>query len=398
MSSVVKTGSVFVLSFTRRLGKVLILVFALSLFIPAAGLSHEDTVSHLDPEMLSGWLTWIHLTIQWVHLVAFALWLGLTAGVLLLGVKPRLDHLLYSAWILFLIMLATGTYNMEWSAGIPETPTLLLLPVLKRVPYGITYTIILNIKLGLYALTVIMTLVLTGLYLHGQVDKGKLQRIFLFAGTLLGVLITLTTALVLLLHEAADLWPTALHSMGGVLGPEGPRGRITVELGNPPPNDFRLLANPAVWIDISVRWIHLLGFGLWVGGSAIALVFGQVSPRRFLWYSWTILIIQICSGIASIGHWTPFYLPPYVWNLDALSHVNFGRTYTLFMAVKHLLVILTFSLLMDMTVRYRRVRNTGKTDQFNLQPFVFVYLFLGLVIGYLMIIMLLLHEGVDHAL
>lgn len=108
--------------------------------------------------------------------------------------------------------------------------------------------------------------------------------------------------------------------------------------------------------------------------------------------------MQVLSGIASMGRWTPFFLPPYVWHLTALSHVNFGKTTTLFMAVKHLLVIWTLSLMMGMSIRYRRVRKEGKTHQFNLQPFVFVNLFLGLVIGYLMIIMLLLHEGVDHAL
>lgn len=143
----------------RILGKVLVLVFALSLFIPAAGLSHEDTVRHVDPEMLSGWLTWIHLTIQWIHLIAFALWLGLTAGVL----------------------------------------------------------------------------------------------------------ITLMTSLVLLFHEVADLWPTTLHSMGGILEPEGAQSQMTVRQAFPPPNDFRHLANPAVWLDAGVRWVHLLGFGLWVG-------------------------------------------------------------------------------------------------------------------------------------
>jgi S-disulfanyl-L-cysteine oxidoreductase SoxD len=63
--------------------------------------AHGDSIQ-ADPELLTGWLTWVHLLLQWVHLVAFALWLGLTAGVLLLDVRLSLNELLHSFWILFL--------------------------------------------------------------------------------------------------------------------------------------------------------------------------------------------------------------------------------------------------------------------------------------------------------
>ncbi|MEK7342049.1 MAG: hypothetical protein AABZ69_07510, partial [Candidatus Binatota bacterium] len=135
-----------------------------------------------------------------------------------------------------------------------------------------------------------------------------------------------------------------------------------------------------------------------LGGIGVALVFGRVSPRRFLMYSWIVLITQGLSGIASMDRWTPFYLPPYVWNLSNLSQVRFGRSYTLFMAIKHVLVVAVISLMVFATIRYRRVSSTGETDQFSLRPFVVLNLLLGLAIGYIVIIILLLHEGVDHAL
>lgn len=99
----------------------------------SSAIGHEIP-GHDDPVLLSGWLTWLHLTVQWTHLTVFALWFGLTAGTLVLGVKPSLDQLLYSSWILLLIILATGNYNMEYSAGIPETPSLLMLPLLEKNP------------------------------------------------------------------------------------------------------------------------------------------------------------------------------------------------------------------------------------------------------------------------
>src|SRR3989304_6243270 len=91
----------------KGLFKILLFAGALTLLVSSDALGH-DVAEHLDPELLTGWRTWLHLTIQWAHLVAFALWLGLTAGTLMLGIKARLDELLYCSWILFLVLLASG--------------------------------------------------------------------------------------------------------------------------------------------------------------------------------------------------------------------------------------------------------------------------------------------------
>lgn len=352
----------------------------------------------VDPELLVGWRTWLHLTIQWIHLVGLGLWFSFTAAPLLLGLNPPLSHLLYSSWALFLLLLATGNYNMEHSAGIPVMPSLLNLPLTGQIPYGVPYTVILGIKIGLFFITVLFTGVITFLHAWQRFGEALLRRYFLIVGSALGILIAFIASVVLVFHEAADLWPTALHSMGGVLGPEGTLG-VTAETSQvPPPNDFWLLTSPQVWADIGVRWLHLLGFGLWVGGTVSALSFGKVTPGRFLVFTWTALAIQLVSGVASMDRWTPFYLTPYIWNLDPLSHLRFGRTYTVFMAAKQMLVLAVLAVTGTMTARFRQARVQGEERKLPMQPFLVVSLLLGLAIAYVMIMVLLIHEGVDHVL
>lgn len=378
----------------RKIRKISIPLFLASLFCPAISVLAHEIPQNVDPELLTGWLTWLHLTIQWTHLTAFALWFGLTAGTLLVGAKPSLDRLLYSAWILVLVILATGNYNMEYSAGIPETPSLLLLPLLEKIPYGVTYTIILAVKLGLYVLAVLITLVITLLHLWTKSDKSFLSKAFLVSQSVLVVLIALATATVLFYHEVADLWPTPIHSLGGVVGPVGPQIQVGLNENTPPPNDFRLLTTSAAWIDISVRWIHLLGFGLWVGSSAATLLFSPISSSRFLSISWAAFFLQFVSGISNMKRWTPFDVPPYFWNLNHLSDIRFGRSYALFMAAKHALVLVGIVLMTIWTIRYR----SSSRRNLAVHSLAGVTLCLGLVIGYIMMIILLLHEGVDHAL
>ena len=378
--------------------KISIALFIPALFCPITSVLAHEAPQHVDPELLSGWLTWLHLTIQWTHLTVFALWFGLTTGTLLVGAKPSLDQILYSAWILVLVILATGNYNMEYSAGIPEAPSLLLLPLLEKIPYGVTYTIVLAVKLGFYVLAVLITLVVTVLHLCTRLNKSALRKTFLVSQSVLVVLIALATASVLYYHEVADLWPTPVHSLGGVVGPEGPRVQVAPNENTAPPNDFRLLASGSAWLDISARFFHLLGFGLLLGGSAAVLVFGPVPTARFLSISWAAIFLQILSGIANMKRWTPFDVPPYFWNLNYLAHIRFGRSYTLFMAAKHVLVSLIAVLLIAWTFRYFRPRRNDEPVELPIRFLTEATFALSLVIGFIMIIILFLHEGVDHAL
>jgi hypothetical protein len=166
-----------------------------------------------------------------------------------------------------------------------------------------------------------------------------------------------------------------------------------------PPNDYRLLAISNAWLDISARCFHLLGFGLWVGSSAATLLFGPVVAARFLSILLVALLLQILSGVATMDRWTPFDVPSYFWNFEHLSHIRFGRTYARFMAAKHVLVLAAIILMAIWTVRYRSgLRRKNGTADVAVRFLAGATLCIGLVIGYIMMIILLLHEGVDHAL
>jgi hypothetical protein len=323
--------------------------------------------------------------------------MGLTAGTLLLKVAAPLDHLLYGSWIIFLIMLATGTYNAEWSAGISETASIFLLPLLKEIPYGVTYTKVLAVKVAVYGSAVVITLVITVIHLRNPGRETRLRRVFLISESTLSILIALATAALLFYHEVADIWPNQVHSLGGAMGSAGPLGQVEA-VGESVPNDFRLLGTKDAWIDIGVRWAHLLGFALWLGGTTIAAVFGNDSPKRFLQYSWILLAIQILSGIANMERWTPFYISPYFWNSTALSHIRFGASYTGFMTIKHILVLAVVALIASQTYRYFKQIRCNTESFVSFRSYFVIETILGLAIAYVMIIVLLLHEGVDHAL
>ena len=378
---------------------VFVAAFVLALVsVSSVNVFGHEIAEDIDPELLTGWRTWLHLSIQWSHLVGFALWFGLTAGTLLLRIKAKLDSLLYSSWTVFLLMLATGSYNMEYSAGISQPPSILSLSMLAKIPYGVTYTLVLWIKLGLYLAAILITLLVTLLHIGGSLTEAKLARGFLLSESSLVIILALITAILLFYHEVADLWPTAIHSLGGVVGPEGPRGQAMMNLNLPPPNDFRLLASSAAWIDIGIRWVHLAGFGLWLGSSAVILVLGASSLRRFLFVQWTALGLQAVSGTMSMVRWTPFYVAPYLWNLHELSHIRFGKSYALFMAAKHFLVLIAVSLTMLVTIRSFKLQEHSEAARSATKFLAATGVLLGLSIAYIMMIVLLLHEGVDHAL
>jgi hypothetical protein len=224
----------------------------------------------------------------------------------------------------------------------------------------------------------------------------------------LGLLIALATTGVFLLHEAADLAPTPVHALGGVMSLEGHAISPPAEALPEPYHSqeltslaagWQLVKQPRVLLDATSRFAHLLGFSLWLGATAVATAHPTVPHGRFLVYSWLWLGVQLLSGVVQMAVATPFALPAYVWNLESLHHVPFGWTYTLLMAVKHGLVAGIVGVTGLMTLRYRATVRRGDVSKGMLDRwFNAATLAMGLAIAWLMIMLLLVHEGVDHAL
>jgi len=154
-----------------------------------------------------------------------------------------------------------------------------------------------------------------------------------------------------------------------------------------------------VLVDAVSRLAHLLGFGLWLGGIALAAAHPAISLKTVLRYTWVWLGIQLLSGIVQMAVATPFAMPPYLWNLGTLHHVRFGWTYTVLMAIKHGLVLGVVGVTGLLTLRYRvAVRRSEVAKDVPHRWLCAANLALGLAIAWIMLMLLLVHEGVDHAL
>src|SRR5919106_3020561 len=204
-----------------------LLVLAVAVLLPALARAHgpagqEAALAPLDPTLFSGWQAWVHLLVQWAHLLGLPLWLGVLVAAWLFRALA-LETLLFASWAVLLLQGVTGAYNMEYSAGIPTAPSLLQWSMVGAYDFGQSYTALLGVKQGFYGLAVLVTLLATALHvrLPKGIDSTRLRTGYVAAQSVLGVLIALATTGVLVLHEAADVSPTPVHALGGVMGLEG---------------------------------------------------------------------------------------------------------------------------------------------------------------------------------
>ncbi len=337
----------------------------LVLALLSAASAHEG--EHEDPELLAGWRAQVHLVFQWAHLVAFGLWVGGMLAATRLSQLP-LDALLFGSWGLFLVSLGSGSYNMEFGAATPDAPDILSLPVLsRRWEFGAAYVILVGVKQALLGVAVLSTAVVTLLHLRwpsGR-DRRPLRATFIGGTLVLGLSLAAVTSMVLVLHEAIDLAPTPLHSLGGVVGRLGPAeleaARAAMGAAPPPYGTdtravaagFQLFTVPRVFADALARFGHLLGFAAWLGGSAASLLVSAADRRRVLPQLWLALGVQALTGVYQLAWWTPFAVVPYPWRLSAMADFRFGHTYTLLLALKLVLAIVATAGTAGLTVALR---------------------------------------------
>jgi hypothetical protein len=368
-----------------------------------------DALAPFDPELFTGWQAWVHLSVQWGHLLGLPLWLGVLVAAWVFRVLA-LETLLSAGWAVLLLQGVSGAYNLEYSAGIPTAPSLLQWPMVGAYDFGRSYTAVLGVKQGLYGLAVLVILFVTAVHVcrAREADRTRLRTGYLAAQIVLGVLVALATTGVLVLHEAADVSPTPVHVLGGVMGLDG---QPVSPAGQALPEPYRshalqslsagwhLIRQPRVLVDVVSRFAHLLSFGLWLGAMAVATVHRLVPLGTLLWYSWLWLGIQLLSGVVQMTVATPFALPPYLWNLEALHHVRFGWTYTVLMSIKHGLVLGVVGVTGLLTLKYRAAIRLGDVAKEATNRWCHATnLALGLAIAWVMVMLLLVHQGVDHAL
>lgn len=380
---------------------VLLLVVALS--------AHAHEGAHGDPELLGHWRTQVHLLFQWAHLVAFGLWVG---GMLAATRLPTLslEPLLFASWALFLVSLGTGSYNMEFSAATPDAPDIFSLPGLRgRWDFGDAYIVLIGVKQALLVLAVLWTATVTVAHLRQspEAGRGRLRSRFVAGSIALGLAVAAVGAMVLVLHEAVDLAPTPLHSLGGVVGPRGPNELAAADAATraaPSPYGgdtrellagFRLLGVPRVTGDAVVRFGHMVGFAFWLGGVAASLVVPGAHADRVVPLLWSGLGIQAVTGAYQIASWTPFTVVPYPWRLSAMAAFRFGYTYTLLLAVKLGLVVLAVTGTAALGILAHRGMARRRSA---VRALGWINLAIGLLLAYVAVALLLVHEGVDHAL
>jgi len=388
--------------------RALVLSLALVVVVAASAAGHEG--EHADPELLNHWRTQVHLLFQWAHLVAFGLWVGGMLAAVRLR-QLRLDRLLLPSWAIFLVSLATGSYNMQFSAATPEPPDLLSLPAIWNYEFGATYIILVGAKQGLLAVAAVLTLSVSILHLRRppETSRAGLRRLFVVGSAAIGLTLAAVTAMVLVLHEAVDLAPTPLHSLGGVVGPRGRGETAAAQAARriaPSPYGtetramsagFRLFTIPQVAADVVMRFGHLVGFALWFGGAAAMLLAPVETWRRALPLLWLGLVVQALSGVYQIRFWTPFAVVPSPWRLASMAQFRFGFTYTLVLTIKLALAALAVLGTVSLSLVASRVARRSRGVVW-VRALSWANVVVGLVLAYIAVALLLVHEGVDHAL
>lgn len=92
------------------------------------------------------------------------------------------------------------------------------------------------------------------------------------------------------------------------------------------------------WRLLLLNWGHLLGFGLWIGVTALALVQPRFSPRATVLLIWLALAIGIGTGFNKMEYGTPFPrgLKLFDWQVP---RIFFGKEYLYALTVKHALIL-----------------------------------------------------------
>lgn len=107
------------------------------------------------------------------------------------------------------------------------------------------------------------------------------------------------------------------------------------------------------WRLLLLNWGHLLGFGLWVGVTALALANPGVSPRVAVALTWLALALGIGTGFNKMEYGTPFPRGLRLFDWD-VPRIFFGREYLYTLSTKHALIVTALGMTAWLTREARR--------------------------------------------
>ncbi len=151
------------------------------------------------------------------------------------------------------------------------------------------------------------------------------------------------------------------------------------------------------WRLLLLDWGHLLGFGLWLGVTALALAQPQLPPRATALLTWLALAIGIATGFNKMEYGTPFPRGLTLFSTDA-PRIFFGREYVSTLFVKHVLIVVgvLVTALLTREVVWAKQESDGRPRTARLRLLFLANLLIVLAIGAAAAVLGLLHAIVLH--
>jgi len=148
------------------------------------------------------------------------------------------------------------------------------------------------------------------------------------------------------------------------------------------------------WLVLVLDWGHLIGFGLWLGVTSLALLAPQRSPRATVALTWLALVIGVGTGFNKMEYGTPFArgLSLLSWEVP---RVFFAKEYVYTLTAKHVLILGGVVVTALLARQAWRPNPDGSTGQLS-RGLLLVNLFIALAVGGAAAVLGLLHAIVLH--
>lgn len=146
------------------------------------------------------------------------------------------------------------------------------------------------------------------------------------------------------------------------------------------------------WRLLVLDWGHLLGFGLWLGVTVLALFTPRLSLRGTVVLTWVALVIGVGTGFNKMEYGTPFARGLSLFNWE-VPRIFFGKEYIYTLTAKHLLIVGAFVVTAVLTRQTWR-GNPSRTA--ISRTLLLVNLLIALAIGGAAAMLELLHAIVLH--